>query len=325
MAGAIERTSTRGSNIAFGDTLLRLGILTARPAVGPPSMREPPGAGLATQVRHREPWSNAAGLEQRDGSHCGWQPQAAPVADPARKPAAGGPAYGEGVPRLRRKAALSLATATPSRGRSRAARHVARPSDLRAAFRSGTSRRGGGDAPYRWRAVDATCRASVTDASRPRALQGAGGSGRGVSVPLSRHPARPRRQRQASPATCVPDQQLDVDRAGQSTARPSRSPAASGAGRPGRRQAAAAPGVSRGRWLTFATPRTDARGRWQHDYRFTVSGTRPVPIPRPHPPRGGLSRTTPERHRRRCGWRSSDFDPGWVRSGHAARGPCSDT
>ena len=28
---------------------------------------------------------------------------------------------------------------------------------------------------------------------------------------------------------------------------------------------------SRGSWLTFATPRTDARGRWQHDYRFTAT------------------------------------------------------
>ena len=28
---------------------------------------------------------------------------------------------------------------------------------------------------------------------------------------------------------------------------------------------------SRGSWLTFATPRADARGRWHHPYRFTAT------------------------------------------------------
>ena len=28
---------------------------------------------------------------------------------------------------------------------------------------------------------------------------------------------------------------------------------------------------SRGKWLTFATPRADARGNWHHDYRFTAT------------------------------------------------------
>ena len=54
------------------------------------------------------------GATARDGSRCGWaSPRTAPVADPARKPATGGAAYGEGVPGSRRRAALSLATAAP--------------------------------------------------------------------------------------------------------------------------------------------------------------------------------------------------------------------
>jgi hypothetical protein len=28
---------------------------------------------------------------------------------------------------------------------------------------------------------------------------------------------------------------------------------------------------SRGAWLTFATPRTDSRGNWRHEYRFTAT------------------------------------------------------
>ena len=46
----------------------------------------------------------------------------------------------------------------------------------------------------------------------------------------------------------------------------------------------------RGRWRTFATPRTDPRGRWSYDYRFeATSGRRHVPLPGSHPARGGLS------------------------------------
>jgi hypothetical protein len=56
---------------------------------------------------------------------------------------------------------------------------------------------------------------------------------------------------------------------------------------------------SRGSWLTFATPRANARGRWRHPYRFT--GTRGVTryrfrvrVPREagYPYEAGTSRTT---------------------------------
>ena len=65
---------------------------------------------------------------------------------------------------------------------------------------------------------------------------------------------------------------------------------------------------SRGSWLTFATPRTDARGRWQHDYRFTATEASPATGSASASPARRASHTTPG-HRARCGWRSSDFDP----------------
>jgi hypothetical protein len=45
----------------------------------------------------------------------------------------------------------------------------------------------------------------------------------------------------------------------------------------------------RGQWRTFATPRTDPRGRWSYDYRFEAMRGVVTYRFRARPPRGGLS------------------------------------